>query len=307
MQGGSVPIANPKPAISVASSERIPVMPSEGAADGEIDLVAVGLLLWARRYLVLALMVLCAAAAAYYAFTKPTTFRADVVVTEVSEGGLNAAAALASQLTGLVNIPSLGFGAGRGQKEAEPVLESRLLVQEYISRNNLVAQLYPNSKKRQTLWRAVQEFQKGILSIRQDPRRGVTTVSVEWTDPTTAARWANGIVALANELIRTRALEEAKRNIEYLNAQIEHTNDVELRRAIYNLIESETKTLMLANGRPEYAFRIVDPAVPPEVKAGPHRALILLTGLAVGALFGGLIVLASDWVSRQRRRLHREP
>ena len=126
------------------------------------------------------------------------------------------------------------------------------------------------------------------------------------TDPVTAARWANGLVGLANELLRTRALEEAQRNIAYLNAQADRTNEVELRRAIFNLIESETKTLMLANGRTEYAFRVVDPAVPPEIRSGPHRTLLLVTGLLVGLLLGGVAVLIADWVRRQAVRLRRD-
>jgi hypothetical protein len=97
----------------------------------------------------------------------------------------------------------------------------------------------------------------------------LTVVAIDWTDPATAAQWANGFVALANELLRTRALVESKRNIAYLNDQISKTDVVELRRVLYGLIESETKTLMLANGRPEYAFRVVDPAVPPELKTRP--------------------------------------
>jgi hypothetical protein len=39
---------------------------------------------------------------------------------------------------------------------------------------------------------------------------------------------------------------------------------------LYNLIESETKTLMLANARVEYAFTVVDPAVVPGATCQPQ-------------------------------------
>jgi len=71
-------------------------------------------------------------------------------------------------------------------------------------------------------------------------------VSIDNGDAVTAARWANGYVALANELVRSRALDDAKRNVAYLNEQIARTNEVELRRIMYNLVEDQTKTLMLA-------------------------------------------------------------
>ena len=63
---------------------------------------------------------------------------------------------------------------------------------------------------------------------------------------------------------------------------------------------------MLANGRPDYAFRIVDPAVPPEIRAAPHRSLLLIAGFVVGVLLGGMLILAWDWVYRQRERLRRD-
>ena len=75
-----------------------------------------------------------------------------------------------------------------------------------------------------TLWAAVERFKEGVLTIRTDPRTEEITVSVEWTDPDTAASWANGFVALANEFMRARALAEASRNAEYLKGQIQKTN-----------------------------------------------------------------------------------
>jgi uncharacterized protein involved in exopolysaccharide biosynthesis len=303
MQGGSVQVAPLKPAAVPESG----LHPAPASGDADFDLVAVALLLWAHRYWLLLAVALTTAAAAYLAFTTPPTYRADVVVTEVHDQGMGTAAQLASQISGLVSLTGLGgLGANRMEPDFEAVLESHRLVQEYITRNELLARLSHGSKVPLTLWRAVQLFEKDVVSIRQDPRRGITTLSVEWTDPQTAARWANGLVALANELLRTRALEEAQRNIAYLSAQADRTNEVDLRRAIFNLIESETKTLMIANGRTEYAFRVVDPAVPPEIRSGPHRTLLLATGLLVGLLLGGVAVLTADWVRRQAARLRRD-
>jgi uncharacterized protein involved in exopolysaccharide biosynthesis len=105
---------------------------------------------------------------------------------------------------------------------------------------------------------------------------------MQWTDPAVAAKWANAYVALTNELIRARALEESNRNIAYLNAQLAKTDSFDLRKVMYTLIENETKTLMVANGRTEYAYEVVDPAIAPELKLGPHRLLNTLLGIMLG-------------------------
>jgi uncharacterized protein involved in exopolysaccharide biosynthesis len=144
------------------------------------------------------------------------------------------------------------------------------------------------------MWLAVKEFKEGELSIRDDKRTGLLTIDVDWEDPAVAAKWANGFVALANERLRARAIDEATRNIAFLNAQIPQTSVVEVQRAIYNLIESETKTLMLANVRMEFAFTVIDPAVPPERKYRPKRSVYVLFGLFLGFAIG---VLAAYWRS----------
>jgi hypothetical protein len=107
-------------------------------------------------------------------------------------------------------------------------------------------------------------------------------------------------VALANELIRTRVLEESSRNIGYLNRQLARTSELELRQVMYGIIESETKTLMLASGRAEYAFQIVDPAVPPEIRVRPHPALMVLVGTSLGTLIGIVAAFVLDGLRRRR-------
>src|SRR5207253_2013461 len=105
-------------------------------------------------------------------------------------------------------------------------------------------------------------------------------------------------VALANELIRTRALEESRRSIAYLSAQLERTTDVNMRNVMFNIIESETKRLMLANGRMEYAFQVIDPAIAPEVRARPRRVLLAWIGLGLGLLAGVTTALVMDRFAR---------
>jgi hypothetical protein len=108
-------------------------------------------------------------------------------------------------------------------------------------------------------------------------------------------------------MIRNRALEDSTRNITYLNEQISKTNVVELRKVMYNLIENETKTLMVANGRADYAFEVVDPAVAPELKVRPHRLFQVAIGFTVGFGLAAVIAFVWDRISRYRHRLSRVP
>jgi len=270
----------------------------------EFSLTALSRLLLRHKVLIAAAAILFALVAGIMAFRTPPYFRAEVTVTDVRDRGFGNVSSLATQLGGLASLAGVNLptGGGASTQESAAVLESHHLAEEFIKRNELMPLLLRGSSRPPTLWLAVKRFKDGVLTIRKDQRRGVTTVDMVWTDAATAARWANQYVALANELIRGRALEDASRNIAYLNEQIAQTNAVDMRKVMYNLVESETKNLMVAKGRVEYAFEVVDPAVPPELKAGPHRLLNSLMGFIIGFAFGALLAFVIERVARFRRQ-----
>jgi uncharacterized protein involved in exopolysaccharide biosynthesis len=239
-----------------------------------------------------------------YAFFATPIYRGEIVITEARQGGMGstAASAAASSISEFASMAGVAIpendAAGR---EAQAVLRSRHLAEEFIKRNGLVSDLLAHSRQPRTLWRAVERFRKKVVSFRDDKRRGTTTVAIDWTDPTVSARWANAFVALANEIIRTRALDDATRNIAYLNTHIAQTNVLEVQRVMYNLIENETKTQMLASGRVEYAFTSVDPAVPPELRTSPQRTLIVLGSVVLGLVIGCVVAFLYNMASGNRR------
>src|SRR5579862_4597198 len=264
-------------------TSNVPVMRAIPQDDGDVDLAALRRIASEHRILITICCAIFGIAGLVYALVVKPVFRAEVTVADVRDLG-GGSSALASSLGGLASLAGMNMGEGTTQDQSnQAVLDSRRLVTEFVVRNDLTPVLFPHPRKPPTLWKAVKTFKEGILSVRRDRNRGITIVGVEWIDPKIAARWANDVVALANELIRARALQDSTRNIDYLEREIEKTNDVELRRVIYTIIESETKTKMLANGRVEYAFQVIDPAVPPEIKVRPKRSLIVLGALALGA------------------------
>jgi uncharacterized protein involved in exopolysaccharide biosynthesis len=280
----------------VSSNQPIAIERTDG-----IDVVAILRVIWRYRYFIGSASILISILAVFYALTAKEIFRAEVTATEVHDSGLSESGGLAGKLGGLASLAGVQLGPGGEDATAQGVLASRHLIEEFIKRQNLVPLLTWKMGKRSTPWFAAKRFQETVVTIHNDPLKGLTTITMDWTDAATAARWANGFVDLANELLRTHALDEATRNVAYLNKQIDMTKAVEIQRTLYSLIENETKKLMLANGRTEYAFRIVDPAVPPEVRHSPRRTLMVLSGFALGFFLSAMIALGHD--SYRRRKL----
>jgi uncharacterized protein involved in exopolysaccharide biosynthesis len=277
-------------------AENVPV------SDDGIDLIGLWNVVWGRRYLIAALTILSGLVAVVLALTAEHIYRSEVVITQVSDSGMSALGGLTDQLGGLAALAGVNLASGSGQRQDAPeVLKSRHLVEEFIKRFDLIPILLPKSDD-PTLWFAVLQFNNEVLDIREDRRTGTMTVAIDWRDPAVAAQWANEFVALANEMIRGRASNDATTNLEFLNKQLEQTSVVELRRVIYNLIENETKTLMLANARKEYAFSVVDPAVPPELRISPRRRVMVMVGVMVGLVLGALAAFGLDARTRLRAR-----
>jgi uncharacterized protein involved in exopolysaccharide biosynthesis len=271
-----------------------------------MDLIAFAELLSRERRVVLISCAVCFLLALTYALVATPMFRAEVIVIPVKEdamGGGGASNDIEKGLGGLASLAGLGTQESGQEQTADAILDSHLLAEEFVRRNNLLPLLLPKAK-RPTLWLAAKRFKDGgVEKVRKDLNKGTTKITVEWTDPTTAARWANGLVALANDLMRNHDKDDATRNIDYLDRQIEKTTDLDLRRGMYDIVETQTRTLMLANGRVDYAFRVIDPAVPPEVKARPERTLIVLGGLGLGLMLGSMIAFVRERLA-ERRRLH---
>jgi LPS O-antigen subunit length determinant protein (WzzB/FepE family) len=94
-----------------------------------------------------------------------------------------------------------------------------------------------------------------------------------------------------NNALKVKDIDQAERSIAYLQSEINNTSLSEMRTSLFELIQSQTQTIMLANASPEYIFKTVDPAVVPELKAKPKRALIAVLGTMCGGMLGVLVVL----------------
>lgn len=261
-------------------------------------------LIWRYKLLIVGLSLLSGALAAVLGLAAKEVFRAEVVIAEADHEGLGGSASLVGQIGGLASLAGVSIGEGSKNREAKALLRSRRLAEEFIRRYELLPVLFPNPSpdKPATVWYGVRRFKGTMLNVREDTRTEMITISMSAGNPKDAARWANSYVALANELMRKRAIEEASRNVTYLEGQIAKTNVVELQRLMYKLVENEAKTLMLANARPEYAFTTVDPAVAPELRSSPQRTLMVLFGLTLGFFAGVAAAFGHQTYRRHRQR-----
>ena len=101
---------------------------------------------------------------------------------------------------------------------------------------------------------------------------------------------ANALTRQLNADLQLRAVREAERNVAYLKAESDTAHVVPLQQSIGRLLETEMQKHMLAKGNDEFAFKIIDAAVPPKRPAWPRPLLLAALGMLGG------VVLAAVWV-----------
>lgn len=263
-------------------------------------------LLRGAKWLVLSMIIVPTAGALAAAWLVPAKYDASILVSPVSDvagtSQLGALRSAASEFSGLASLAGISLGQGSRQAESLAVLESEALTERYIKDNNILPILYANKwdPKRNTwrqgadpptLWKANRFFSKHIRSVSTDAKTGLVTLTIRWNNAQLAAIWANGLVKLTNDYLRSKAIAEAQRNIAYLNEQAAKTDLVPVRQAISSLLQNQINTAMLARGTDEYAFKILDPAQAPERPAYAQKIVWPIAGAAAGLLLGVFFVL----------------
>ena len=284
-------------------------MAASSAFEDEIDLRAALGLLWARRWFIVLMALVFTTAGGLSAVVLPKRFSASTVLSPVSagQGGqLGGLSSLASQFGGLASLAGISVSGDSQKSETLAVLQSETLTESFIAKNDLLPVLYAkqwDAATRQwgvplprvpTLWQANQYFGKKVRTVSTETKTGLVTLTITWTDPVRAAQWANGLVKMANDYLRDRAITEAERNIAYLNDQAARTDSVGIKQAIYPLLQAQLNKAMLARGSDEYALKVLDPAFVPQRPSSPSPLLLALAGFLGGTTAALFLVLLHD-------------
>ena len=290
--------------------------------DDTIDLKELFVALWRGKWIVIITTILFAVGGVLFALSQPNTYQASATLVATNDEKSGGLAAMASQFGGFASLAGINVGGGKTDDKSLSLatLKSRKFINAFIDKyallpilmateswnrenNKLIlnAELYdgirwlsdpddPERTLEPTAWDAYKAF-KDILNVSEAIDTGIVTVNITHQSPHVAQQWTQWLVKELNLWMKEESLTETNRNIEYLEQQLDKTKVVDMQNVFYQLIEEQTKTLMLAEVKDEYAFKVIDPPVIPEEKLGPKRALICILAILFGGMLGVAIVL----------------
>ena len=272
----------------------------------DIDLMALFKVVWVGKWKIIFITSIAAILSVFYALSLPNIYKSEALLTTVgaSSGG-------AGGLGGLGGLASLA-GVTLGAQGADDVtlglatLRSRIFLTDFITRRDILVPLMAlkswddgkieiNKKVYDLEKQAWREKKPGLqdaysafmgkFSLSKDPISGLIKIVISSQSPVLAQQWVTWLVEDLNNSIRDREIKEAKNAVTFLEEKLKSTVSVDMRAMFFRLIQQQTETIMLANVRADYLFRIVDPAIIPETKSSPGRSVICI----LGTLFGGFL------------------
>lgn len=266
----------------------------------EVDLVEIFRILLKYKLTIFISIVIAATLGSIYTLIATPIYRAEALLYPVSQEKNSGLGSLANQFGGLASIAGIESNS-TDIEVALATLRSRSFLIDFIAEENLMQILYKekwddssddwkDSDDIPTLWKGYKRL-ISIMELKKDKNTGLINLSLDWKDAQIASSWVSMLILRVNSKLRQEAIQDAEESIEYLKAALKKTSIIEIKESIYNLIEAQTKTMMLANTKEEYAFKIIDTPIAHNEKVKPKSSIIIILCILSGLIIGVLIAL----------------
>ena len=287
-------------------------------ADDEIDLRELWNVIWAGRIKIIAITAAFAVASVIYALSLPNMYKSEIILAPAQTDGLAAMAGI-----------NLGGGDSSRIEQAVQLLKSWPFLEAFWQQHNLKPQIMavegwdkknnklqynydvynPETKQwtievdegenpEPTSWQTYKAI-NSMITVSNDAKTGMLTIAAEHLSADVAYNWVQLLKQQLNSFYQQQDMQEAQKNIDYLKGKIAETNVTDMQAVFYNMIESQTKTLMLAEVSDQYLVKTVVPAKVAEEKSKPRRAVICIVGVLLGGFVSLLFVLAQFFLKNK--------
>ena len=300
-------------------------------ADEEIDLRELFSAIWQGKWKIIIITFLFTVVSVFYAINQPNIYKSEALLAPAEQEKNGGLGGLAGQFGGLASLAGVNLGGISSNKSelAIEILKSRQFTSEFIKKHNLLpyllavdswelesntlnfnTEIYNSDtntwvrdvkapkKPEPSMQEAYKEF-RDIITLNTDKETGMLRLAIQHKSPVIAQQWVNWLINDINSEMKKRDVAEANKSTEFLTKQLEKTKIADIRTMLFKLIEEQTKTIMFANVRDEYVFKTIDPALVPEEKSGPKRALICILGMFLGGILSIIFTLLMYFSKRK--------
>jgi len=251
--------------------------------DADISLTDLTQLIIIYRKVIVLVTSLLVVISIAYSLSIPRYYESTILM--VSNSGSNNSGGLSSLIgSALGSSGDVSLSVSKPNLEtALAILRSRKFIETYIEENKLMPILFKDSLADKSI--ELPELREGYERIESSMNvqidKSLIKMTITWADPKFSTKLANELIERVNDYMRKEAIEESMKSIEFLETELTN-KDANTKVIFSKLIEKQMQSMVLANVRNEYVFKVIDPAVAPVNPSGPQRRLIVLFGAFIG-------------------------
>lgn len=276
--------------------------------EGEIDLFKlINTLLQSWKFIT-GVTIIFIVFAYFFVINLTDLFKAETLLVSAREERSGASSSI-MQFGGLAAKAGISIPLSSDVHRSLATLESRQFLKRFIKEKNQLPVIFSNYWNESSKSWELKEGQEkltiddGVSSLQgamelETNEFGIISLSIMWKDPSIAAQLANDLVKHLNEQLRQKAITDSKKRMGYLEQELAKTTLLDMRKLLFNLLESEKQKAMLANVNDDFALEVIDPAVAPKDRSKPNRRLIVILVGMSGVLFGVFLVFLLQFVRK---------
>lgn len=156
-----------------------------------------------------------------------------------------------------------------------------------------------DNKQAPSIQESFEVFKNKHFGLSENKDTGFITLTIKHQSPYIAKDWVEVIIKEINYFYRQKDKSDSEKAINYLNRQIALTNLAEIKEAISQIIQDETRRLALVEAKEYYVFEYIDTPVVKEKKSEPKRAIICILISFLGGMLSIIYVLLKHYVFKE--------
>jgi len=249
-----------------------------------------------KKFIIFSTIIAILAMTLLWAIT-PTKYRATALLAVASTDQSSSISPIGG-FGGIAGLAGINIGQGGSKiKTSIAIYKSRMFIEDYINDEDLLKKLFLEDwDSKNNRWKTEPPTVRSGFGIYRNMMEIVETnslyrVTFSGPDPKVVEELTNNSIIRLNNYSREQSISESKRSIQYLEEQLLQTNVKDSQVFLYNLIEDQTKNIMLATAREEYVFKFIDPAILPTSKYSPLFGQYLFLGFWIGLICSSLLIL----------------
>lgn len=222
----------------------------------------------------------------------------------------------------ILSLNPLSGVLGKGQltgvhAEAATILQSIHFLASFVKKENILPVLFADKwDESRHAWdldadevpptpeAGARYFKKHLLDVQISANADEIRIIVTWNNAEQGAKLANALVTAVNDDVRHRYATEARAHYQAILALMQKPGlPLDVQAMLASTAVDKLDVLTMANVEPDFAFKVIDPALPITQPSFPKVFITLAVAIVLGAFVGVFAVFLVHGVRFMRKAI----